>query len=170
MAAKRQAGYRALGYRFRAAPAPRLDALAVTRVAGDDERPSEVSDRYWIYAERSEASTYPHHGPRGGKWMLFVKNAEVDAWWSKVKAATESGLLGSSSKVATMKQNPNAASPDTRVICVYTYDVGDETDCSRVRDVLRQLGVTWKIPYKTDEDTVAGKYSKSGVRVSKRYE
>jgi superfamily II DNA or RNA helicase len=170
MAAKRQAGYRALGYRFRAAPASRLNALAVTRVAGDEERPSVVSDRYWIYAERAEASTYPHHGPRGGKWMLFVKNAEVDAWWSKVKAATESGLLGSSSKVATMKQNPNAASPDTRVICVYTYDVEDETDCSRVRDALRQLGVTWKIPYKTDEDTVTGKYSKSGVRVSKRYE
>jgi len=36
---------------------------------------------------------------------------------------------------------------------------------------LRNLGVTWKIPYKTDADTYAGKYATRGkVRVSKRYE
>ena len=70
-----------------------------------------------------------------------------------------------------MKPNPNAASPDTRVICAYTYDVEDESDCTRVREALRTLGVTWKIPYKTDADTYAGKYSKKGqARISKRYE
>jgi hypothetical protein len=89
---------------------------------------------------------------------------------AKIKAATARGLLGSGAKVATMKQNPNAASPDTRVICVYTYDVGDASDCSRIREALRQLGATWKIPYKTDADTVAGKYSRQGIRISKRYE
>jgi transposase len=53
------------------------------------------------------------------------------------------------------------------VICVYTYDVEDEADCSRVRRALHDLGVTWKIPYKTDADTYAGKYSRrDGVRVS----
>src|ERR1035441_152551 len=56
------------------------------------------------------------------------------------------------------------------LICVYTYDVDDERDCLRVRLALRNLGVTWKIPYKTDADTYAGKYAKNGVRVSKRYE
>ena len=69
-----------------------------------------------------------------------------------------------------MKPNPNAAANDTRLICVYTYDVDDERDCSSVRQALRRLGVTWKIPYKTDADTYAGKYSMHGVRVSKRYE
>jgi hypothetical protein len=36
---------------------------------------------------------------------------------------------------------------------------------------LRGLGVTWKIPYKTDADTIAGKYARQGgSRISKRYE
>ena len=70
-----------------------------------------------------------------------------------------------------MKPNPNAASADTRVVCVYTYDVTDEADCMRVREALRNLGVTWKIPYKTDADTYAGNYATRGnVRISKRYE
>lgn len=69
-----------------------------------------------------------------------------------------------------MKPNPNAAGNQTKLICVYTYDVADDEDCSRVRQALRDLGVTWKIPYKTDADTYAGKYSKDGIRVSKRYE
>ncbi|MGC1986941.1 MAG: putative phosphothreonine lyase domain-containing protein, partial [Candidatus Cybelea sp.] len=173
MAAKRQAGYRALGYRQRSAglmPAhePRPSARYV---AGDDRRPSEVVDNYWIYAERRDREAYPKQSDRGGKWMLFIKNSEIDAWWMKIKAATEDGALGGSAKVATMKPNPNATSPDTRVICVYTYDVEDETDCTRVREALRILGVTWKIPYKTDADTYAGKYSKQAQgRVSKRYE
>ncbi|MHB8146043.1 MAG: putative phosphothreonine lyase domain-containing protein [Vulcanimicrobiaceae bacterium] len=84
--------------------------------------------------------------------------------------ATKDSLLGSSAKVATMKPNPNAASHLTRLICVYTYDVDDEGDCLRVRQVLRDLRVTWKIPYKADADTHAGRYSRNGVRVSKRYE
>jgi hypothetical protein len=103
--------------------------------------------------------------------MLFIKTPEIDTWWTKIKAATEGGLLGGSAKVATMKPNPNAASADTRVVCVYTYDVTDEADCTRVREALRDLGITWKIPYKTDADTYAGKYATRGnVRISKRYE
>ena len=103
--------------------------------------------------------------------MLFVMTCEVDEWWTKVRDATRRGRLGSSAKVATMKENPNAASRDTKVICVYTHDVDDEADCLRVRAALRDLGVTWKIPYKTDADTIAGRYSKQGgARISKRYE
>lgn len=173
MASRRQAGYRALGYRLRSmGPMPTESRpLSTKYLSGDHRPPSEVVDEYWIYAERRDQDTYPEHGDRGGKWMLFIKNADIDAWWSKIKVATERGLLGGSAKVATMKSNPNTASPDTRVICVYTYDLDDEPDCTRVREVLRDLGITWKIPYKTDADTYAGKYSKQGqARVSKRYE
>ncbi len=103
--------------------------------------------------------------------MLFIKNSEIDEWWVKVKTATRNGWLGGSAKVATMKPNSNPASLDSRVICIYTYDVDDELDCTRVRKALRDLGVTWRIPYKTDADTSSGKYSKRGEgRVSKRYE
>ena len=100
----------------------------------------------------------------------LIKTAEIDDWWAKIKAATENGLLGGSAKVATMKPNPNVTANDTRLICVYTYDLGDERDCLRVRQALRNLGVTWQIPYKTDADTYAGKYAKNGMRVSKRFE
>ena len=172
MGARRKAGYRALGYQLHSVTsAPLEDNAAANALSDSDDRPSSVFDRYWIYAERSHPDTYPRHSKSGGKWMLFVNKGEVDDWWAKIKAATERGDLGSSAKVATMKENPNAASKDTKVICVYTYDVNDASDCSRVRQRLRDLGVTWKIPYKTDADTIAGKYSKAdGVRVSKRYE
>jgi len=132
---------------------------------------SHVFDAFWIHAERRDRRSYPDHTERGGKWMLFINTSEIDAWWSKIKVATEDGLLGSSAKVATMKPNSNATRADTRVVCVDTYDVTDEADCTRVREALRNLGITRKIPYKTDADTHAGKYSKRGnVRISKRHE
>ncbi len=176
MAAKRRIGYRAVGYRIRSAPPEPRESQAVSaeRLApslSNDRLPSEVRDTYWIFAERMAGHPYPDHTAAGGKWMLFIKTAEIDRWWETIKTATEAGILGGSAKVATMKPNPNAASPDTRVICIYTYDVSDEADCTRVREALRDLGVTWPIPYKTDADTYAGKYSgRSGSRVSKRYE
>jgi superfamily II DNA or RNA helicase len=172
MAAKRRAGYRALGYRLSgnvpAASAPPQER--VTRSLDDDRLPSQVADRYWIYAERRDPESYPDHGPRGGKWLVFTKTSEIDEWWTKIKAATEAGNLGGSAKVSTAKENPNAKDLKACVICVYTYDVDDVADSRRVRDALRRLGVTWKIPYKTDADTVAGRYAKGGNRVSSLYE
>ena len=74
------------------------------------------------------------------------------------------------SKVATAKDNPNAANSNTKVICVYTYDWTDEEDVMRIRQELRQLGITRKIPYKADEDTESGKYANQGTkRISKYY-
>ncbi len=67
MAARRQSGYRALGYRVRANP-PVADvptASAISAVA-DARRPSDVIDSYWIHAEREHRSAYPHHSGRGG--------------------------------------------------------------------------------------------------------
>jgi hypothetical protein len=176
MAQKRQAGYRALGYRVRSrnvdsSAHQELRPELVREDSDDRRRPSEVFDAFWIHAERKDRNSYPDHTERGGKWMLFINTSEIDAWWSKIKAATEGGVLGGSAKVATMKPNSIAASADTRVVCVYTYDVTDEADCTRVREALRSLGITWKIPYKTDADTHAGKYATRGnVRISKRYE
>ena len=171
MASKRQAGYRALGYRVRSThpAAAESSTLQAVYVLGDDRRPSEVFDDYWICAERRDPDSYPSHSQRGGKWMLFIKTSDVDAWWSKIKNATESGMLGGSAKVATMKPNQHAVHAESRVICVYTYDAEDAADCARVHDALRALGVTWKIPYKTDADTYAGKYARRGKpRVSRR--
>ena len=133
-------------------------------------KPSEVTDVYWIHAKR-EKGKYPKSTQRSGKWLVFVDVKNIDAVWAKVKKATEEGKLGDSAKVATAKPNPNAANPDTKVICVYTYDWTDENDVKRVREELRKLGITNKIPYKADEDTLGGKYRVRGnTRISKYYE
>ena len=135
-----------------------------------DAKPSEVTEVYWIYAIMKKGE-YFKPTVRSGKWLIFVDKKDVDEVWAKIKKATEAGKLGDSSKVATAKPNPNATNPDTKVICVYTYDWNDEKDARRVREELKKLGITNKIPYKADEDTLAEKYRIMGnKKISKYYE
>lgn len=135
-----------------------------------NSNPSQVTEVYWIFADRKKGN-YPKPTPKSGKWMIFVPVKDIDEVWAKIKKATEDGRLGFASKVATARPNPNSLSPNQRVICVYTYDHEDESDVKRIREELRMLGMTHKIPYKTDEDTRSGKYRKTGEkRVSKYYE
>ena len=134
------------------------------------DNPSEITDRYWLFADR-KAGTYPLHTDNSGKWLIFMPAVEIDDVWAKIKLATEEGRLGDSAKVATAKPNVHAGNPDERVICVYTYDWTDEEDVRRIRQVLRELGITWKISYKTDADTRAGRYTNRGhARISKYLE
>jgi hypothetical protein len=73
--------------------------------------------------------------------------------------------------VATAKPNSLATSRHIRLICVYTYDCTDLDDVRRVRQRLRELGFTKKIPYKTDSATANGRYSQNGnKKVSLFYE
>ena len=135
-----------------------------------DAKPSEVTEVYWIYASRKKGE-YPNSTPRSGKWLIFSDIKVVDEVWAKIKKATEEGKLGDRAKVSTAKPNPLATDPNKKVICVYTYDWTDEVDVRRIREELRKLGVTDKIPYKSDEDTLSGKYRITGyTRISKYYE
>jgi len=135
-----------------------------------DAKPSEVTDIYWIYAMRKKGK-YPKATRRSGKWLIFVDPKNVDEVWANIKKATEEGKLGNSAKVATSKPNPLAGKSEAKVICVYTYDWTDERDARRVREELRKLGITNKIPYKADEDTLSAKYRITGHRrISKYYE
>jgi hypothetical protein len=135
-----------------------------------NELPSKVTDSYWIYTGRQKGS-YPATTTRSGKWLLFIPVEKIDSVWAVIKTATEEGRLGQRSKVATMRPNPNARNPGVKVICVYTYDSEDATDVRRIRQALSELGFTEKISYKTDSDTMAGKYSHSGAKnISKYYE
>lgn len=73
-------------------------------------------------------------------------------------------------KVTTAKPNSNASDSKTKVICVYTYDWADKEDVMHIRQEIRQLGITWKIPYKADEDTDSGRYANRGTKhISKYY-
>lgn len=132
--------------------------------------PSKITDDYWLYAWRKKGR---YHKPtvRSGKWLIFVNVKEVDEVWKKIKKATEEGKLGSDAKVSTAKPNPYSIDPNMSVICVYTYDWKDEKDVKRIREELRKLGITNKISYKTDEDSLNGKYVVTGhTRISKYYE
>jgi hypothetical protein len=96
---------------------------------------------------------------------------QIDTVWAQIKSATELGHLGSLSKVSTAKQNPNSTNSSEKVICVYTYDWTDIDDVRRIRQKLRELGILFKIPYKSDNDTYVGKYVNRGYkRISKYYE
>jgi hypothetical protein len=133
-------------------------------------KPSEVTDVYWIYAVRRKGK-YPKPTVKSGKWIIFVNPQNVDEVWTKIKKAVEEGKLGDSAKVATAKPNPLAGHSKAHVICVYTYDWTDQRDVKRIRDELRRIGITNKIPYKADEDTLTGKYRITGHRsISKYYE
>lgn len=135
-----------------------------------DPKPSKVTDVYWLSAKR-KTGCYPLATEKCGKWLVFVPASQINDVWEKIKVATEEGRLGSSAKVATARPNPNAAKSDKKVICVYTYDWTDEKDVRRIREGLRQLGITSPIPYKADEDTYAGRYAVHGhKRISKYYE
>lgn len=132
--------------------------------------PSTTIDYYWIYAIREvEVDNYPK-SINPGKWLIFEDISAIDELWSKIKKATKDGKLGPSSKVATAKPNPNATNSNIKVICVYTSDWTDKADVMKIREELRKLGIEKKIPYKSDEDTIAGKYSVTGSKnISKYY-
>ena len=133
-----------------------------------DRKPSEVTDSYWIYAER-KTGFYPSATENVGKWLVFVPLCQIDEVWQKIKVATQKGKLGNATKAATARPNPLAARPDSKVICVYTYDWTDEADVRRIRQELRKLGITSRIPYKTDKDTLAGKYASKGYKRIYKY-
>ena len=120
----------------------------------------------WIYAFAPE-SDYPEDAQRSGKWLVFADATRIDAVWQIVRGAVLAGKLGASAKVSTKPGSKNREGIPEHAICVYTYDSDDETDVWRIRQVLRDVGITWKLYYKTDEATLQGHYSGGGQRVSK---
>jgi hypothetical protein len=117
--------------------------------------PSKARDRYWIHAENSSGSSTEN----SGKWLLFIPLGRIDVTWELIRRETEAGRLGIAAKAATALENPLAKNQSTRLICVYTYNSEDLEDVRRVRQRLRELGFTRKIPYKTDQATRTGKYT-----------
>ncbi len=128
----------------------------------DNASPSTYYDDVWLWARAPRGKIPKERGiPKSGKWMVWISKANVDEIWQRIKKSVEKGELGIAAKVATAKQ-----SQSVHLICIYTYDHTDENDVMRVRGKLRELGFTSKMPYKTDEATLQGKYGKG---VSKYY-
>lgn len=121
----------------------------------EDCKPSELIEIYWIAAFR-KLGQYPSPTKNSGKWLIFEDVKMIDKVWENIKMAREEGKLGEIVKVATAKANPNAIDPDSKVICIYTYDYADKDDVMRIREELRDIGIIKKIPYITDNATVKG--------------
>lgn len=126
-------------------------------------KPSQETNEYWIASVRSaDAPKYPTMTADAGKWLIFADIKDIDAIWEKISEATKKGLLGNGSKVSTAKINAMAKDRNQKVICVYTYDVNDIEDVSKIRAELYKLGITQKIPYKTNDATRKGQYEVNG--------
>lgn len=125
------------------------------------QQPSiEIKDFY--LTKRRLEGDYPKSGDRAGKWLIFVDRDEVDGWWQKISAAIDAGVLGGVAQVSTVRPNRLSPNPSRHVICVFTYDSADRADVARIRGALRDLGVTEKIAYKTNQATREGRYKVRG--------
>ncbi len=129
---------------------PDLDLIAMvqrTRMQHDSAaRPSQVSGSYWIEA-KDQSGHAPAPTARSGEWCLETDEGHVDAVWDVIRAATEAGLLGHKSKVATAARGQNRAA---RMICVRTADADDSDDVQRVAEGLRALGMQGPMTYRRD--------------------
>ena len=134
-------------------------------------RPSTCTADPWVDARprRGSPQGLLRPTPRVGKWIIFGEAAATDVLWEGIYKAPTDGSLGISAKAATSHPNVVRDYGNKRVICVYTYDGDDEADVFRVRDLLRRLGVTKKLYWNADSETLAGNYGGPGKRVS-RYE
>jgi hypothetical protein len=132
------------------------------------KRPSQEMEEYWIYAHSSTRAAHPPT-ERCGKWMLFIHIENLDAVWATIHEGIRSGVLGPSAKTATMRPNPNAQTPDVKLICVYTSDGDDVDDVLRVLRALRtMLSIdTSPLYWKADSTTLAGEYGGRGKPVSR---
>jgi hypothetical protein len=146
----------------------RIIPTTLAEIWNDKRRPSKVEDSSWIIAARKDGNFAPS-SPNTGKWLVFVQIENLDTVWEKIREATEKGLLGDASKVATARPSSRAKDPSEKVICIYTYDYTDVEDVMRVRLELRNLGVDWKIPYKTDQATYEQKYQVTGHKKISMY-
>lgn len=92
--------------------------------------------------------------------MLFVDPALVDDVWATVARATVRNELGIAAKVAPREGGRGAS--QERLVCIYTYDFGDQQDVGRVLGRLRELELVRTGPgrrpiyYKADAYTYLG--------------
>jgi hypothetical protein len=112
--------------------------------------PSLTTDRFWIQ-EWAPGAQEP--GPRVGKWIVTIDEADLDAAWKKIRTALLHGKLGQAAKARTSMRHPFLERDGKTVICVYTIDYNDTKDRKRVLRMLRQLGFD-DCRYKTDEETL----------------
>jgi hypothetical protein len=140
----------------------------VAEPALDGDRPSRYTADHYLHAKGPEPAEGSPRKP--GKWLIFVSRTRVDALWDAIRRGVERGRLGHAAKVSTALPDPLSPDPKKHMICVYTANEDDAADVRRVRGALRGMGVTWKIPYKSDAPARAGQYEGMAGPAAKYYE
>lgn len=94
-----------------------LDTNKIGAQSFENDTPSKITDKYWVHASEKVQTDHErkYNDCKPGKWLAFVDIEALDATWIKVKQATESGILGPTTKAATAKPNPNASSKDNEL-------------------------------------------------------
>lgn len=141
------------------------DEICCLYQLGEGTLPSETHRMHWIIQDAPGVDPESVNAEDAGKWLIFLPRDTADNIWISVRDETWAGNLGISAKVSTVKDNPE--SRDERlVIYVYTSDWQDVDEVMRVRERLRDFGITDRIGYKRNIETFAGEYSSAGKRVT----
>ncbi len=98
--------------------------------------------------------------------LSLCARESVDEVWGRIRQATETGQLGIAAKVSTSRPS-GYKSPD-HVICIYTYDFRNKANVGEVLKRLREIGITGKLYYKSDQATLSGVYTIEGPFTRKK--
>jgi hypothetical protein len=127
----------------------------------DLRNPLLVTADFWV-SVTSARSAEPEFT---GKWLVFVPSASVGRWWPAIRDACLAGDLGPRAKCSTLLgelHSPHGIR-GTYVICAYTADHRDRTDVRRVLAGLRAVGIDWRLSYKMNAATLAGRHGQGSA-------
>jgi hypothetical protein len=102
----------------------------------------------WLHIERPPGA-YPDLTERAGVWIVAVGLGSFEHAWAAIRAATEAGVLGPRARVVPADRDrlPKAWTGPQLIIEVTTYDATDAADVWRVRQAIRDLGITAALTY-----------------------
>lgn len=121
-------------------------------------KPTGIIDRLWVYAE----SPIVNNDDIYGSWVINLSSGEVNGWWDVIKKRTEEGSLGYTAKCST-KRN---ISPKYKISEYEVHVYTEQQNIGEIREKIRDLGVTWRIPYRTHEATTFNTRTRYGNIVS----
>lgn len=107
-------------------------------------RPSQVTDRYWVYTVNPE---WRPISQLVGMWVMAVPAEDLDGTWTSLQEAVMAGKLPAA-RARTRLPNRMGLDDRYRIICAFTSGTSVH-DVDYVRDVLRNLGFRLGLRYVT---------------------
>jgi hypothetical protein len=118
--------------------------------------PSQVTSHVWLQMDNPNAPERlidKDYETLTGKWLLYPTPEKIDALWPVLKRSLQAGRLGVSMKASTPLTGVREGAG---LICIYTKSWQDIADIRRVLSELRKLGISDRIYYKADAQTLLG--------------